>query len=166
KGWEQCRGNGHRLRILWLAYHFTGERKYFEKAQQLIDLGVDYARENPEFDPSVRESQRFMIGIALEGLILHYWDTQDPAILDAVKTVADHAYRKNSLNRYTVNMAMAFGFLWKHTGDPAYLKALTEIMMAAKSTDQAKVFGQAFRSTPWALGYLEDAASESSATLE
>lgn len=159
KGWEQCRGNGHRLRILWLAYHFTGERKYREKAQQLIDLGVAYAGKNPEFDPGQRPSQRFMVGIALEGLILHYWDTHDPAIVEAVKAAADRAYHENKLEHYTSNMALAFGFLWNETGDPVYLKALEQILLATKPTDQAKIFGQAFRSTPWALAYLEKAAA-------
>jgi hypothetical protein len=159
KGWTQCRGNGHRLRILWLAYHFTGEQKYREKAQQLIDLGTKYALENPEFDPRKRETQRFMVGIALEGLILHYWDSRDPAILEAVKTMVDHAYHVNNLNRYSINMAMAFGFLWESTKDPAYLDALTELIMRTKPSDQAKLFGQRFRSTPWALGYLENAAA-------
>jgi len=158
KGWTQCRGNGHRLRILWLAYHFTGELKYQDKALQLIDLGVKYVKENPEFDPRVRETQRFMVGIALEGLILHYWDTGDRAILEAVKAVVDHAYSENQLNRYTVNMSMACGFLWEHTGERSYLKALTQLIMTTQATDQAKIFGQRFRSTPWALGYLEDAA--------
>jgi len=160
KGWAQCRGNGHRLRILRLAYHFTGESKYREKAEQLTELGVEFARQNPEFDPQVRPSQRFMIGIALEGLILQYWDTRDPSILEAVKTVADHAYQKNHLERYTANMAMSFGFLWKETGEPTYLRALKEIILSSKPTDQAKLFGQTFRSTPWALGYLLDAAKK------
>jgi hypothetical protein len=56
-------------------------------------------------------------------------------------------------------MAMAFGFLWKNTGDLEYLEALTELVMRTKPTDQAKLFGQRFRSAPWALGYLEDAAA-------
>jgi hypothetical protein len=56
-------------------------------------------------------------------------------------------------------MAMAFGFLWKNTEDPTYLKALMKLIMKTTPTDQAKIFGQRYRSTPWALSYLEDAAA-------
>lgn len=157
-GWRQCRGNGHRLRILWLAYHFTGEQKYQQRARELLKLGVAHVEKNGgEFDPPKRASQRFMTGVALEGMILHYLDDPDPAVLQAVQRVCDTA-REQDLKGYTINMAMAYGFLWKQTGNPAYLATMNRLIRSAKPLDQAKIFGQSFRSTPWAMGYLHEAA--------
>jgi hypothetical protein len=155
-GWRQARGNGHRLRILWFAAHLTGEAKYRQRAEQLMRLGAEHVQKNKEFDK--RAKQRFMVGIALEGMIHHYRDRADPAVLRAVQSTADLAYTEQGLKGYTANMAMAFGFCWQQSGNPIYIQALERIIRATGPVGSAKIFGQSFRSAPWAMGYLHQAA--------
>ncbi|MCG3178931.1 MAG: hypothetical protein BIFFINMI_01261 [Phycisphaerae bacterium] len=162
-GWRQARGNGHRLRILWLAYQFTGQKKYQQRAAELIQLGVAHVQKHPEFDvqedPARRARQRFMIGIALEGMIEQYWDQPTPENLQAIRSACDFAIEQK-LKGYSVNMAMALGFCWQQTNDVRYLKKMNDLLLLTGPTDQAKIFGQGFRSTPWAMGYLHEAAAK------
>ncbi len=156
--WRQCRGNGHRLHMIWVAYEFTGEKRFVDRADWLLKLGADFIKRNTEFDK--RPQQRFMVGVALEAMIEQYWIRPDPAVLDTIKFVADYAAKEQDLKGYTGNMAFAYGFLWKQTGDVNYLRTLRRLLRATGTTNHAKYFGQTFRSTPYALGYLAEAAAK------
>ncbi|MDD4890666.1 MAG: hypothetical protein PHU85_12145 [Phycisphaerae bacterium] len=157
-GWRQCRGNGHRLHILWCAYEFTGEQKYVDRASALLKLGVAFIRKNTEFDKAA--SQRFMVGVALEGMIQSQWIRPDDDVAKTIKFVADYAVDEQKLHGYTGNMAMAYGYLWQQTGEPRYLKTMVKLLDLTGSSKHAKYFGQTFRSTPYALGYLAEAAAK------
>ena len=157
-GWRQCRGNGHRLHILWSAYEFTGEQKYVDRAAMLLKLGVAMIKKETEFDK--RPSQRFMVGVALEGMIQSYWIRPDKDVADTIKFVAEYANTEQKLKGYSACLAMAYGWLWEQTGDAAYLKPLVKLLDATGPTQHAKYFGQTFRSTPYALGYLHEAAAK------
>lgn len=153
-GWA-ARGFGHLMTQLLCAYELTGEKKYADRMAKLAPYALEQAKTG-----KYAKGDKFMWGIADEGLVYAYWMTKDQAIIDGLKA----SYLIRSQNSYLCgNMSLGAAFVYAMTGDTTCKEfAWKNIGKAGQGgkdgpITRPKDYGMAWRNMPFALYYLSNA---------
>ncbi|MBA4387640.1 MAG: hypothetical protein C0404_06640 [Verrucomicrobia bacterium] len=154
KKWA-ARGFGHLLTQIMCAYDLTGEAQYLDRIKQEFKYGIDQAKSG-----KYSKGDKFMWGIADEGLVYAYWLTKDQVIVDALKS----GYQERTKDSYLCgNMALGAAFVNAMTDDAACKefawKNIAKPCQGGKAGPimRPKDYGMAWRNVPFALYYLSDA---------
>jgi hypothetical protein len=151
-GWDSPRGPGNQIHILIAASAMIEDERYLEQAQRVAAMAARVAARNDGDFPD-KSSNRYRMGVGLEGLVRLAEVRPDPELTATIRRVVDIALARN-MKGYSVNMAMAVGYLAAETGQKKSRDALVNLLNACEVTSRTKYFGCWYRTTPYALHYL------------
>jgi hypothetical protein len=133
-------------------FEFTGDRKYLDRCQRIINFGKQaQAANSGGFNNN--SSSFFQFGIALEGLRVCYEASGDESIVQMIKDAMDFLMARNQ--RYS-NTAHACGFLFDKTGDRDYLDLGIELVSGSRVfSNPVKDTALHLRNAPYFLYYIQ-----------
>jgi hypothetical protein len=156
-GWA-ARGLGAHLAQIWCAWELTGEKACLERLKGMVRKGLGQTKSG-----KYQKGDRFMWGIADEGMVYAYWATKDQAILDALKSGYQDRMQNSYLNG---NMALGAAFVYALAGDAACRdfawKNIEKPGQGGKAgpITRPKDYGMSWRNVPYALYFLSKAYAE------
>ncbi len=151
KGWA-ARGLGAHLAQIWCAWELTGEKKYLDRLKYMAKRGM-----GPTKSGRYYKGDKFMWGIAYEGMVYAYWATGNEEIIDALKG----AYEKRLADEYMIsNLVLGVALLYHKTGEEKYKDYAWKVLATADSLPRPKIFGLKWRNSAYALYYLSNAAEK------
>ena len=176
------RSIGHGLFAMMKAYEVFGDKKYFDRANWIVDCvqtwqdgDVEKLRElkcGVRWDPQFRggySHQSWMYGIALEALAQASWTFHRPEMPAYLRRAADWVFanpkewdpqRRIFLNApvHSVMLTPGLAYIAETGGEKKYwdiaLESFQSQTGAAQVTDRLKLFGQLFRNSQRFPWYL------------